>query len=176
METKQEHGFRYARYHSFFCLMRGNGNSAHFRCTLAMLLFLDFDGVLHPYTRPAGALVHVPALERVLRDFPDVDIVISSAWREAHTLEQLRAFFSEDIAQRIVGVTPQLDSWKHPFIREAEIHTWLRNAGRASENWVALDDIAPFFSPGCQNLLLVHTDVGFDAAADHELRRRFSLS
>jgi hypothetical protein len=137
-----------------------------------MILFLDFDGVLHPFSRPNGPLVHVPYFERVLRDFPDVDIVISSAWREAHSLQQLRAFFSEDIAQRIVGVTPQLDSLKHPFIREAEIVAWLRDTGRASETWVAVDDIASFFSPDCRNLVLVDTDVGFNKTTENELRKR----
>jgi hypothetical protein len=137
-----------------------------------MILFLDFDGVLHPFSRPNGPLVHVPYFERVLRDFPDVDIVISSAWREVHSLQQLRAFFSEDIAQRIVGVTPQLDSMKHPFIREAEIVAWLRDTGRASETWVAVDDIASFFSPDCRNLVLVDSDVGFNKTTENELRKR----
>lgn len=141
-----------------------------------MILFLDFDGVLHPFSRPNGPLVHVPYVERVLRDFPDVDIVISSAWREGHSLEQLRSFFSEDIAERIVDATPQLDSLDHPFIREAEIHAWLRDAGREREPWVAVDDIAQFFSPGCRNLVLVDTDVGFNDSTEGELRRRFLRS
>jgi hypothetical protein len=141
-----------------------------------MVLFLDFDGVLHPFSRPNGPLVHVPYLERVLRDFPDVDIVISSAWREAHSLQQLRTFFSGDIAQRIVGVTPQLDSLKHPFIREAEIVAWLHDTVRVSDKWVALDDIPSFFSPGCRNLVLVDSDVGFNEATESELRKRFRRS
>lgn len=139
-----------------------------------MILFLDFDGVLHPFSRPHGPLVHVPYFEQVLRDLPGVDIVISSAWREAHSLEQLRLFFSEDIARRIIGVTPQLDSLEHPFIREAEIRAWLRNAGREAEPWVALDDIASFFSPGCRNLILVDTERGFNESTEEELRKRFS--
>jgi hypothetical protein len=141
-----------------------------------MILFLDFDGVLHPFSRPNGPLVHVPHFERVMREFPDVDIVISSAWREGHSLQQLRAFFSEDIASRIVDVTPQLDSMDHPFIREAEIRAWLRSAGREREAWVALDDIAPFFSPACRNLLLVDTEVGFNRSTEEKLRKRFSQS
>jgi hypothetical protein len=150
--------------------------TAHCHSNNVMTLFLDFDGVLHPFSRPHGPLVHVPHFEHVLRDFPDVDIVISSAWREAHSLEQLRAFFSEDIAQRIVGVTPQLDSMKHPFVREAEIVAWLRDAGRADDGWIALDDIASFFSPWCANLLLVDNEVGFDKTTESELRRRLSHS
>jgi hypothetical protein len=141
--------------------------------TPTMILFLDFDGVLHPFSRPNGPLAHLPHFERVLREFPDVDIVISSAWREVHSLEQLRAFFSEDIASRIVDVTPELDSMDHPFIREAEIRAWLRSAGREREAWVALDDIPSFFSPACRNLLLVDTDVGFNQRTEEQLRKRF---
>jgi len=110
-----------------------------------MTLFLDFDGVLHPFHRPSGTFVLVPYFEEVLRDFPEVDIVISSTWREAYSLPQLQKFFSEDIAQRIIGVTPQLASFEHAFIREAEILAWRRKKKRERESWIALDDMASFF-------------------------------
>ena len=47
-----------------------------------MILFLDFDGVLH--LEPAFAkdmLSQLPLVEEILRDFAQVEIVISSAWR-----------------------------------------------------------------------------------------------
>jgi hypothetical protein len=43
-----------------------------------MILFLTFDGVLHPMKRENRSLVHVPRFEVVMRDYPAVDIVISS--------------------------------------------------------------------------------------------------
>jgi hypothetical protein len=141
-----------------------------------MILFLDFDGVLHPFSRPNGPLSHLPYFEKVMRDFPDVDIVISSAWREGHSLEQLQQFFSEDIAACIVDVTPQLDAMDHPFIREAEIRAWLRSARRERESWVAIDDIASFFSPECESLVLVDGDAGFNKSTEDELRMRFRQS
>lgn len=139
-----------------------------------MILFLDFDGVLHPFDQQAGMFSLLPGFERVMREFGDVDIVISSTWREAHTLEQLRALFSPDIRQRIIDVTPVFNGLAYPYIREAEITDWLRTAGRECEPWVAIDDSQSFFSPGCRNLLLVDTDSGFDEAAARELRRRLS--
>lgn len=139
-----------------------------------MILFLDFDGVLHPFHRPAGAFTLLPELERVLRDYDGVDIVISSTWREVHTLEQLRALFSPHMQHRIIGVTPVFSGLAHPYIREAEINAWLRETGRDGEDWVALDDIDWFFSPGCRNLILVDGDIGFNAQAERELRRRLS--
>jgi len=139
-----------------------------------MILFLDFDGVLHPFSRPNGTLVLVPAVERVLRDFPCVQVVISSAWRGVHTLQELRSFFSADIAARIIGVTPVLDSPDDTGIREAEIRTWLFTAGREDEEWVALDDIPWFFSPDCTNLLHVDGETGFNSHIEKELRKRFA--
>jgi hypothetical protein len=139
-----------------------------------MILFLDFDGVLHPFDRPAGVLVLLPDFERVIRDFAGVDIVISSAWREEHTLDQLRAFFSPDIQDRIIDATPIFDHVEHPYVREAEISAWLRDAGREGEPWVAIDDIDWFFTPGCRNLILVDTNTGFNAQTERELRWRLA--
>ena len=48
-----------------------------------MILFLDFDGVLHPEPcdEDGEPFCNLPALEAILRDFPAVEIVISSMWR-----------------------------------------------------------------------------------------------
>ncbi|WP_136419205.1 HAD domain-containing protein [Herbaspirillum sp. ST 5-3] len=141
-----------------------------------MIVFLDFDGVLHPFHRPAGVFTLLAEFERVMRDYADVDIVISSTWREAHPLPQLRALFSPDIGDRIIDVTPIAGGLHHPFVREAEIRMWLREAGRAAEQWVAIDDTAWFFSPDCPNLILVDTETGFNLTTERELRRRLSAS
>lgn len=137
-----------------------------------MILFLDFDGVLHPFDRPTGLFSLLPEFECAMRDCPGVDIVISSTWREAHTLEQLRALFSPGIRERIIDVTPVFNMLAHAHVREAEINAWLREAGRDGEPWLAVDDTEWLFAPGCANLLLVGTDTGLDAAALQELRRR----
>lgn len=137
-----------------------------------MILFLDFDGVLHPFSRPQGAFSLLPDFERVMRDFPDVDIVISSTWREAHDLAQLRAIFADDIAARIIDVTPVLADTDHQHVREAEIKSWLRQRGRDGEAWVAIDDCDFFFSPRCENLILVNGETGFNPAAERALRER----
>ncbi|WP_205895069.1 HAD domain-containing protein [Metapseudomonas otitidis] len=56
-----------------------------------MILFLDFDGVLHPeydgQATPADVVFcHLPRFEAVMRDHPEVEIVISSTWREQFPL------------------------------------------------------------------------------------------
>lgn len=71
-----------------------------------MLLFLDFDGVLHPRAAGENLFVHIPRIERVLSDFPAVQVVISSSWREVTPLHELQAIFSEGMRLRIIGTTP----------------------------------------------------------------------
>lgn len=137
-----------------------------------MILFLDFDGVLHPFSHPLELFSQLPDFERVMRDFPDVDIVISSTWREAHDLAQLRAIFSDDIAGRIIDVTPVFADTGHEYVREAEIRSWLRDRGRDGEAWVAIDDTDFFFSPQCENLVLVDSETGFNPATEQALRER----
>ena len=72
-----------------------------------MVLFLDFDGVVHP----DGAEIDrffgcAPLIETVLLEFESVQVIISSSWREVHPLKEIREFFAPDIAARIVGATP----------------------------------------------------------------------
>ena len=76
-------------------------------------------------------------------------MVISSNWRDTHTLEALLAYFSEYIRSRVVGVTPTLDSLN----REDEIHTVVREYG--IRQWVALDDRAQEFPKTAATNLVV---------------------
>jgi hypothetical protein len=127
---------------------------------MRMILFLDFDGVLHPAVCASDAdlLRCRPLLESVLHACPHVDIVISSTWRESRTLAQLQTLFSVDIGARIVGVTPQWqelqdDASMGTYVCQAEIEAWLRHAGRAWEAWVAIDDQLRLFRPFLPNLV-----------------------
>ena len=105
-----------------------------------MILFLDFDGVLHHIrARYNEGFQHVPALETVLRDFPLVKIVISSSWRYHENLEQLREHFSPDIAERIIGVTPTIEPTWQEHARFKEISAWIEMNAYTGE-WLAIDD------------------------------------
>lgn len=77
------------------------------------LLFLDVDGVLHPvgadYSFSSRFFSHLPLLEELLREFKSIDVIISSDWRRAESIEQLQRYFSADIRHRIIGATPQID-------------------------------------------------------------------
>ena len=126
-----------------------------------MILFLDFDGVLHPEInyREEELFSKRPLFETVLRGFPDVDIVISSTWRLNHSLDELRRKFSPDIAQRIIDVTPvyadfpELQLVIGQYQRHVEIEGWLRRTQRVWEPWIALDDKSYLFKPFLKNLV-----------------------
>lgn len=103
-----------------------------------MILFLDFDGVLHPEFCHQGEkpFCHRDKLEMILRDHPQVEIVISSMWRQTRSLTELQALFPPDIGARIVGVTPD---WRDlselyevigNYPRHVEVEGWLRQANR----------------------------------------------
>ncbi|NJA90137.1 hypothetical protein HCX48_13030 [Rhodocyclus tenuis] len=149
-----------------------------------MILFLDFDGVLHPQyegqAAPADvAFCHLPRFEAVMRDFPDVEIVISSSWREHLPLDALRARFSLDIAARISGTT-ELPVYvtEPPLIerREWEIVSWLIAQGRQDEPWIALDDAVWQFKEHRQRVVSCLWYVGMDDATEAALREELSQS
>lgn len=145
-----------------------------------MLLFLDFDGVLHP--EPCNedrCFCFLSRLENVLRDYPEVDVVISSTWRETRTLSTLRLFFSPDIAKRIIDVTP---NWKEHqelfeiigYQRQTEIEAWLRQSKEPWRQWLAIDDKPYLFKPFLPNLIKTISTIGFDEIAEEHLRQKLT--
>ena len=146
-----------------------------------MILFLDFDGVLHPEYEgqqvPADvAFCHLPRFESVMRDFPTVKIVISSMWRHIYDLKKLKKIFSPDISERIIGTTTIIsrDPDLLPHLREREIVIWLEIENLISEPWLALDDAFWQFQHHRNRLVTCASCKGFDAEA--ELRLRAALS
>lgn len=145
-----------------------------------MILFLDFDGVLHPEPccQDGDLFCRRPLFEAVMRDFPAVKIVISSTWRQTRSMDQLKALFSEDIAARVVGATPnwmdlpELMSVIGQYPRHVEVEGWLRQAGRPCEKWVAIDDRADWFKPFLPNLVRCDSNVGLNEEVAITLRRK----
>jgi HAD domain in Swiss Army Knife RNA repair proteins len=130
----------------------------------AVILFLDFDGVTHPEPyAPQAAFTQLSLIESVVRERVHVAIVVSSSWRESHSLDELRAFFAPDLQRRVVGVTPDLwDPALAPaYVRECECLAWLAANRPAGTRWLAIDDRPAFFQPNCPNLFLTDTLQGF---------------
>lgn len=145
-----------------------------------MILFLDFDGVLHPegeeHILSGGTdFCFLPRLETLLREFPEVRIVISSSWREQLRYETLLKPFSIDIQARILGATPHSGfGLPRPYRkREGEIVAWLQLHGATDEPWVALDDAYWQFDRCKEHLVVCGSFAGFDDNASAQLRARF---
>ncbi|MFU6554505.1 HAD domain-containing protein [Pseudomonas aeruginosa] len=142
-----------------------------------MILFLDIDGVLHPDPpQPDQRLRSLPRLVEILRDHPQVEVVISSLWREHLSLDQLRDLFPADLRARIIDVTPiaeRIDGWL-PARREVEILEWLAASGRADEYWLALDDQAWQFTQHRDRLIACTFYDGVTDVIEAQLRQRLA--
>ena len=90
-----------------------------------MIVFLDFDGVLHPenVSSQAPLLCRLPLVEEVLREFTQAEIVISSSWRlrwqdPEVAAQAMRKHFSADIALRVSGSEAETKvAYHEPLIR-----------------------------------------------------------
>lgn len=112
-----------------------------------VMIFLDFDGVLHPVCPrddlPASEsqpFCYLPRLAQVLQDFPGIEIVITSTWRLHRDLDQLREMFPVELRGKIVGATAELVADERFGGRELEALAW-RDQHRPGAQWVALDDL-----------------------------------
>ena len=120
------------------------------------LLFLDFDGVLHP-THFAGESPFSRAhlLEETLSVFSP-KIVISSSWRFTHHLEKMHKTVPAFIASLMIGATGAAVVGKHP--RFTEIQNFLQGYGPA--DWRALDDSYWEFPSNCSKLIRCNPNTG----------------
>ena len=126
-----------------------------------MILFLDFDGVLHPDSaylvkgRPTlkgkgGLFMWAPLLIKTLADFPEIQIVLSTSWARELSFNRARRWLPKELRARVVGSTwhsamsfkregfRSLATWWDEATRYQQIK---RYAGRAGlTDWVAIDD------------------------------------
>lgn len=127
-----------------------------------MILFLDFDGVLHPDEvylirgRPVlqaeGELfMWAPLLVDVLADFPEVRIVLSTSWARDLRFNRARQWLPEPLRARVIGSTwhsamaENLEgfghlrlTWYDRATRYQQIRRYVDRARLA--DWLAIDD------------------------------------
>lgn len=132
-----------------------------------MILFLDYDGVLHPdpCNDAQRLFQHAPRLAHVLADFPEVCVVLSTSWRALRTIDELVSRLPADLAARVVGTTPhivdfQVPAHLLPYPRHAECLQWLLERGQADRDWLALDDRPYWFKPYCEQLIACNGGTG----------------
>lgn len=132
-----------------------------------MRIYLDFDGVLHPRPSKAGPFEFIHLFEGILREFPHVEVVISSSWRIDFDFDTLQGFFAEDVCHQIIGVTPDLPG----RLRVDEVHAHLKESGYGGP-FIVLDDAAGEFPQNYPPLILCETPVGLTSELLDELRSR----
>lgn len=95
------------------------------------VVFLDFDGVLHPAGGSAGQVLPfewVPLLATLLAQFSDVRVVVHSTWREQFSIDYLQDFL-EPLQYQFLGAVaagPKGEAIRqflddHPEVRDAVI-------------------------------------------------------
>lgn len=142
------------------------------------LIFLDFDGVLNnDYTfSKLGRRRRLPAplepdlIAKIgdLAKDTDSKIVLSTAWRNLHSMADLKTLLAPGIdPSLIIGRTPWLDT----STRGYEILSWLYNKGRNNQRFVVLDDNdGGMFDMGPVRRHFVRTDPVLGVTG-HDIRR-----
>lgn len=91
----------------------------------ARILIVDADGVFRRL--PNGKeLEGIDAFSEFLRQPQCLDVLIVAAghWKDVLPIQRIREFFSDDIASRIIDVTPTIESTDQ-FTGHVEIFAWL---------------------------------------------------
>ena len=131
------------------------------------ILFLDFDGVMHPasYIKGQQRFCNAPWLEAVLAKHP-LRIVVSSSWRFHYPMDQILGSMPPKLAQAVVGATGEAHIG--PWARFHEIKAWLAQHAPLAD-WRAADDAVFEFPKPCPELIVCDPQDGFGAKQAGEL-------
>lgn len=150
-----------------------------------MLVYLNFDGVLHPnhlqyrYRRPPELLSpshttfeYAPALENALEGCPDAAVVLNTWWTYYLTVEACLELLPASIRPRVVGTTlvGGIDEAPLPNrVREAE-----RHIGVQTNELLVLDNSSARYGESLlPQLLLVNEETGLSClSAMRALKKR----
>lgn len=122
------------------------------------VLFLDFDGVLHPpevhnttdgpeLMTPGRLFMHAHILQEILGYHPEVRIVLSTSWVGRLGFDRTKAYLPPKLQARVIGTTHrdtrQVGTYSFDSRdRMTRFQQIWRNVYRQQiENWVALDDL-----------------------------------
>lgn len=120
------------------------------------ILYLDFDGVLHPeycywhprkgpYLKAPGHSLfeHLPLLEALLAPYPPVKIVLTTTWVQTYRFKGTARKLGPILRERVIGATYHTGMNQENFRdipRGQQI--WGDAARRQPSGWVAIDDDA----------------------------------
>lgn len=138
------------------------------RGTDQVVLYLDFDGVLHHedvwwhprrgvYVNTPGYQLfeHVPLLEEVLAEFPEVKIVLSTSWVRYQRFSGSAKRLSPFLRERVIGATFHTRMSRSGFENLPRGIQVLNDvARRRPRHWVALDDDVENWVPEYRDFLI----------------------
>lgn len=128
-----------------------------------MILFLDFDGVLHPVSgSPPFHPDCMAVLSSSLSEYPDIRIVVTSSWREEKPLSELKSLLGNNLGSRVIGVTPVIDEPFMHHVRYHEVQAYLSDTSQPDIPWFALDDELGSY-PESAPVILTDRRVGLSA-------------
>lgn len=160
-----------------------------------MILFLDFDGVLHPedvYITPAGPTLRgsgslfmwASMLEAELRPYPDIEIVLSTSWVRHLGFSRAKKRLPDELQRRVTGST-----WHSSMSKVWADQDWWDQASRYGQimrhvsrskltDWIALDDDGEGWGAAHRDrLVLTDGPAGLSSdAALSELRAKLTAS
>lgn len=135
------------------------------------LLYLDFDGVLHPeycywhprkgpYLKAPGHSLfeHLALLERLLEPHAEVKIVLSTTWVQTYQFSETARKLGPILRQRVIGATFHTGMDKDGFRNMPRgLQVMGDVARRLPSSWVALDDDPTGWSADARDkLVLTH--------------------
>lgn len=166
------------------------------RLYMRRLLFLDYDGVLHPDAvyltrrgielRATGSLfMWAPQLIEVLADHPDLRIVLSTSWARYLGFDRARLALPAKLRHQVIGAT-----WHSAMGRGWSDHIswdvqtrWEQIAAYLSRlnepvRWLAIDDdVRGWASANCDQLIQTDPSTGLsDTSVMDELIRKLQAT
>ncbi len=118
------------------------------------VIFTDIDGVLNPIGTRGWNKSSIILYNNLCLEY-DLKAVISSTWREHHTIEELQKRFSDQ------GITVEIYDYTPVILgadRGQEIKKWLET--NQVDNWVIIDDVTRNIEPHAGNVIKIRSWLG----------------
>lgn len=125
---------------------------------MAMIIYLDFDGVLHPdsvYTQrdelnpvvlrgPGELFMHSHILIGALAYYPDAKIILSTSWVRVLGFKRTLKLMPTRLAEKVVGSAASLmhAGWEDPACNVSRFHQIYSHVKQNNiTQWLAIDDL-----------------------------------
>lgn len=156
----------------------------------AVVLYLDFDGVLHhenvwwhprrgAYLPEPGYRLfeHMALLEEALSPFPDVGVVLSTSWVRVRRFSRAAKRLTPTLRERVIGATYHTRMNRNSFESMSRGAQILEDVSRRKPaGWLALDDDDEGWPPEYrQHLIHCDSALGISAPGVLEALRKHLL-